>query len=116
MDAFLHAPSEQTTGPNIMSSKITSDRAVYLCGLKGKRIIRLKTLCARKNCIRRGPVRANGKDIKIKKIKRGVLGMVSHPSLHKSKTAPYVKAWCHPYRDPDQYFPKDVPKLLLSES
>lgn len=44
---------------------------------------------------------------------------VLHDPKHKAWTYNYFdlcKGWCHCFRNPDQYIPKDHPKLLLSES
>jgi hypothetical protein len=44
---------------------------------------------------------------------------VLHDPKHKAWTYNYFdlcRGWCHCFRDPDQYIPKDHPKLLLSES
>lgn len=44
---------------------------------------------------------------------------VLHDPKHKAWTYNYFdlcRGWCHCFRDPDQYIPKDHPKILLSES
>ncbi|KKN24735.1 hypothetical protein LCGC14_0891820 [marine sediment metagenome] len=96
------------------SSKISSTRFIRLAGkVKGK-IVTLPLLCVRKNCIRKQLSKTREYKLVVKK-KTELLGMVSHPSLYKSKTAPYIDVWCHPYREPDDYLTQK-PRLLLSES
>lgn len=97
------------------ASKIDSSRFIKIAGIVKGKIKILPLICVRKNCIR--PQLKHTREyhsIVNKEIE--VLGMVSHPTLYKSKTAPYITAWCHPYRTPDDFLPVDKPKLLLSES
>jgi len=96
-----------------VASKVSSNRAVNLIGLVDGKVRHLKLICARKNCIRKKRI-PEAKIIKSGKLE--TLGMVSHPGLYKSATAKYVKAWCHPYRDPDHFLGSEKPRLLLSES
>jgi len=100
--------------PSVSSSKASSMRAVQLVGLQGNKFVKLKNvILVRKNCIRNKKI-LEAKWVKSRK--KDVLGIISHPNLCKCPTVPYIKAWCHPYRDPDQFLNKEIPRLLLSES
>lgn len=94
-------------------SKISSTRAVNIAGLVNGEVQTLPLICVRKSCVRDRP---SPEADQIVSGQYEVLGMVSHPSLYKSRTAQYVKAWCHCYKNPDEYIPADKPKILLSES
>ena len=97
------------------SSKVSSTRFIRLVGkVKGK-IKTLPLLCVRKNCIRHQLQKTREYKLVINR-QIELLGMVSHPTLQKSRTAPYIDAWCHPYRSPEKLLPKGKPRLLLSES
>ncbi len=98
---------------SVQKSKVSSTRVIYISGNVNGCIKRLPLVCVRKNAIRKRKTRGS-KKIKSRKIE--VLGMVSHPTLSRSKTAPYISAWCHPYRHPENFIKDDKPKLLLSES
>jgi len=96
-----------------MESKASATRKITLIGIKDGAISKLPVICVRKNVIRgtqdKDSVRKSYEDSE-------VLGFVSHPGLYKSATAPYVDAWCHCFKNPDKYLPKEKPRLLLSES
>lgn len=95
-----------------MKSKVSQSRFVSLSGLVEGKVNPLDILVARKNIVR-------GKDEKnIRRIiaKQDLLGFVSHPTLIRSKTAPYVDAWCHPYKNPEKHIDTSKPHMLMSES
>lgn len=97
----------------VNTSKVASTRLVYLAGIVNSEIVRLPVVCVRKSTVRKANI-TESKIIKNKKTE--VLGMVSHPGLYKSETSRYVNAWCHPFRNPDDYLDPKKPRLLLSES
>lgn len=93
-----------------MKSKVTSSRITQLSGIVNNKIVTIPILVVRKNCIRR---KSSHESKLVQSGKIEVLGVVSHPTLCRSKTFKYISAWCHPFRDDSMF---KVPSLLLSES
>ncbi len=67
-------------------------------------------LCARKHVI-------NKKGWQRTKEAKDLFAFVSSPQIYtQEKLCKLVKGWCHGFKKPDRYLPKDTPRILLPES
>lgn len=95
-----------------MKTKASDSRIITIRAILEDQLLKLPIVCIRKNSVRG----ENSKRMRRFLLNNSVLGFTSHPSVHRSKTAEYVDAWCHCYKNTDGLFPQDKPKALISES
>lgn len=59
----------------------------------------------------------NPKEDKFIKSTRNIFSFVSSPLIYKDKRViKHSRGWCHALKNPDQFLPKDKPKIFLPES
>lgn len=95
-----------------MKSKISTSRLIRLLGtVSDGSVAKVPVVCLRKNVVRS----FNAKSMRRLLQNNNVLGFVSHPTVSKSKSAQYVDAWCHCYKNHEDFI-GDKPQILISES
>lgn len=80
-----------------------------LIGCKNGQIIPIKnTICYRKG------VDESKADEYARKY--NTIGIVSSHNVYRKPNSSRIKLWCHCYKNPEKFLPKDKPAILLSES
>ena len=92
--------------------KLTKSPVSKIVGSKKGSICTVKDMI----CVRKAMGSKDLAETRIKNKYKLFLGVVSSPKFHRAESSSLIDLWCHCYRDPDEYIPKDKPKILLSES